>query len=164
MRKLLILLFSAFLFTQATLIPNNDLPNVTVKTMDGKSLNFQTYGKTGRIVVVSFWATWCGTCKKELVKLNKLLPEWKTKYNMELVAVSVDDSKTAAKVKPYVAGQNWKCEVVLDQNSDLKRALGIANVPFSLIIKDGKIVYRHDGYVDGAEKEMEAKLKEITGK
>ena len=162
MKKLLLLVFAAFLFTNATV--DNDLPNITLKTMDGKAVNFQSYGKNGKIVVVSFWATWCGPCKKELVKLNKLLPEWSQKYNMQLLAVSVDDSKTAAKVKPYVAGQNWKCEVVLDQNSDLKRALGIANVPFSIIIKDGKIVYRHEGYVDGAENEMEAKLKELTGK
>lgn len=142
----------------------SSLPNVTIKDLNGKSVNIQSYGKASKITVISFWATWCGPCKKELAKLNTKLPEWETKYNMQLVGVSVDDSKTAPNVKTYVAGRNWKFDILMDTNSDLKRAFGIANVPFTLIIKDGKVMYRHDGYVDGAENELEAELKKLTGK
>jgi thiol-disulfide isomerase/thioredoxin len=154
--------FLVILFLSA--YSQSSLPNVTLKTLDGRAVNMQSYSSSKKITVISFWATWCGPCKKELIKLNSLLPDWGNKYNMQLVAVSIDDSKTAPKVKPYVAGQNWKCDVLLDQNSDLKRAFGIANVPFTLVIKDGKVVWRHDGYVDGAEKELEEELKTLTGK
>jgi cytochrome c biogenesis protein CcmG/thiol:disulfide interchange protein DsbE len=160
--KKLIIPFFLVLFISAT--SQSGLPNVTLKTLDGKNISIQNYASGNKITVISFWATWCGPCKKELIKLNSTLSDWSSKYNMQLVAISIDDSKTAPKVKPYVAGQNWKCDVLIDQNSDLKRAFGIANVPFTMIIKDGKVVWRHDGYVDGAEKDLEEQLKKLSGK
>jgi len=77
------------------------------------------------------------------------------------IAISIDDSRTMQKVKPFVAGKGWPYEIYLDVNSDLKRALNIIDVPHILIIKNGKIVYQHNGYVNGNEEELFEKLKSL---
>jgi hypothetical protein len=66
------------------------------------------------------------------------------------------------KVKPLVNNHSWEYDVLLDPNSDFKRALGIQTIPFVLIC-DGKgnIVYKHNGYTDGAEEELIEKVREL---
>ena len=80
---------------------------------------------------------------------------------MEVVAVSVDDTRTQKRVKPLLNGKKWPYTILLDTNQDLKRALGIANVPYTVVVKNKKIVYIHNGYSQGAEKELYKKLKEL---
>ncbi len=141
------------------------LPSVILKDMNGNPVDISSYGKSGKITVISFWATWCGPCKKELKNINEYLEEWQDLYNMQLVAVSTDDSRNTVKVKPFVNGQGWTFDVLLDVNQDLMRALNAPNVPFTVIIdQNGNIVYTHLGYQPGDEFELEEKLKELAGK
>ena len=141
------------------------LPSVILKDMNGNPVDISSYGKSGKITVISFWATWCGPCKKELKNINEYLEEWQDLYNMQLVAVSTDDSRNTVKVKPFVNGQGWTFDVLLDVNQDLMRALNAPNVPFTVIIdQHGNIVYTHLGYQPGDEFELEEKLKELAGK
>src|SRR5687767_6567457 len=90
---LLVIAVSAFAQNSQT------LPNITLKDVNGKNKNVSDYSKSGKITVMSFWATWCTPCKKELTNINdNMLDEWKTKYDVELVAVSTDNSKNVLKV------------------------------------------------------------------
>ena len=78
------------------------MPSVTLKDVHGKTVNTADYSKSGKITVVSFWATWCTPCKKELTNINdNLLDDWKTKYGVNLVAVCTDNSRNVPKVKLY---------------------------------------------------------------
>ncbi len=166
----LVLLTSTFL-TQAQdekkgiekILGEKTLPSVTLSDMNGKQVNIADYGKSGKITVVSFWATWCVPCKKELTNMADLYDEWKQKYNMRLVAVSIDDSRNSTKVKPIVDGQRWTYDVLLDVNQDLKRQLNIQSVPFTMLVNaSGKIVYTHSGYVDGDEYILEEELQKLV--
>jgi peroxiredoxin len=66
-------------------------------------------------------------------------------------------------VKPLVDQLGWPYEVLLDPNSELKRALGVQLIPYTLIVDgDGKIVYKHSGYVDGEEEELLEEIKKIS--
>lgn len=139
------------------------LPAITLTDMNGKKVDVSSYGKSGKYTVISFWATWCVPCKKELTNIADLYEEWQKKYNVQIVAVSIDDSRSTTKVKPYVDGQRWSYEVLLDTNQDLKRALNIQSVPFTVLVdKDGKIVYTHSGYVDGDEYVLEEELQRLN--
>ena len=112
---------------------------------------------------ISFWATWCKPCIKELKNVNSLLDEWIEEYDVELVAVSVDDSRNAVKVKPTVNALNWDFDVLLDPNGDLQRAMNVANPPVTFLIdQEGNIVYTHTGYVEGDEYELEDHIKELV--
>lgn len=138
------------------------LPAITLSDMNGKKVNVADYGKSGKITIISFWATWCVPCKKELTNLADLYDEWKKKYNVQVVAVSIDDSRSTSKVKPVVDGQRWEYEVLLDVNQDLKRQLNVPSVPFTLLVDaNGKIVYMHNGYTDGDEYVLEEEVKKL---
>ncbi len=139
------------------------LPSVELADMNGNKVNVAELSKSGHPVVLSFWATWCVPCKKELSNLADLYEEWKDKYHVEIVAVSIDDSRSTTKVKPYVDGQHWEYKVLLDVNQDLKRSLNIQTVPFTVMTDaNGKIVYTHSGYVEGDEYVLEEELQKLA--
>ncbi|HAP00527.1 MAG TPA: thiol:disulfide interchange protein [Bacteroidetes bacterium] len=165
--KIKILLLVAVLFSASFLSAQNTtkLPSIEVTKLDGEKVDISTLVGNGKIVVINFWATWCVPCKKELTNINEMYEEWQKKYGVEIIAVSIDDSKNTQKVKTTVDGAGWTYTVLLDPNQDLKRALNFQAPPYSLVIdKDGNIVDTHAGYVDGDEFLLEEKLKELAAK
>lgn len=158
----LFLLAGTGLFAQST----QTMPELILKDVNGKNKNTGDYSKNGKITILSFWATWCTPCKKELTNINdNMLDEWKTKYDVELVAVSTDNSKNVLKVKPFVDGQGWTFDCLLDVNEDLKRALNAPLIPYTILLdRTGKIVYTHTGYIEGDEFMLEEKIKSIAQK
>jgi len=80
-----------------------------------------------------------------------------------LVAVSIDNAKNVLKVKPYVDGQAWDFDVLLDVNEDLKRALNVNNVPYTILLdKKGNIVWKHEGYVEGNEYILDEQVRKYA--
>ncbi len=158
--------FSAFAQEQKKgiekVLGEKPLPSVTLTDINGKQVNVADYGKSGKVTVLSFWATWCVPCKKELTNMADLYDDWKEKYNLQIVAVSIDDSRSTTKVKPYVDGQRWDYDVLLDVNQDLKRGLNIQSVPFTVLVNEkGKVVYTHSGYIDGDEFALEEEIQKL---
>lgn len=140
----------------------NSLPDTKIRSLQGNDILFNSFGNAkDTAVIISFWATWCIPCIQELNTINDQFEERQKETPFRFVAISIDDARTAQKVKPFVAGKGWPFEIYLDPNSDLKRALNIIDVPHILIIKNGKIVYQHSGYVNGNEEELFEKLKSI---
>lgn len=156
--KQLIPLVTLLLMT-FTLSAQADLPTTKLKTLTGKTTDLPTIAKENTLIIVSLWATWCAPCKNELDAISEVYDDWKEETNVKLYAISVDDSRTVKRVKPLINGKGWDYEILLDTNNDLKRALGAPTVPVTLIIKNGKIVYRHSGYSPGAEDELYEELK-----
>ncbi|PKA82317.1 thiol-disulfide isomerase/thioredoxin [Ulvibacter sp. MAR_2010_11] len=159
MNKIVVIL--SFLLT-LNAFAQNDLPNINLTTMDGSTINIKDATNQDNVVVVSLWATWCVPCLKELDAISEVYDVWQDETNVQLIAVSVDDSRTVKRVKPLINGKGWDYTILLDSNNDLKRALGAATVPLTLLIKDNQIVYRHSGYTAGAESELYQKIKEYS--
>ena len=161
-RTILCIVFMAFSFG---LIAQSGLPDVTIKTLDGKSVKLDQAVKKGKITVLNFWATWCNPCKKELDTIKELYPEWQEKYDVEFIAISIDNAGNLRKVKPMVAQKGWKYTVYTDEQGDLMRALNFQTIPQTFLLdKDKKIVYAHNGYVAGDEEDLEAAIKKAAGK
>ncbi|MFY7811344.1 MAG: TlpA family protein disulfide reductase, partial [Flavobacterium sp.] len=87
---------------------------------------------------------------------------WQKEIKVEVVAVSIDDARTVKRVKPLLNGKNWPYTVLLDTNQDLKRALSIVNVPYTIVVKNQKIVHIQNGYTQGEEKELFEKLVKLS--
>lgn len=139
-----------------------ELPSLVLNNLQGKKVNVADFGKNGKITVLSFWATWCSPCKKELNNISYMYEDWQDDYDMELIAISIDDVRNVSKVKTYIDGQAWDYEVLLDTNEDLKRMMNFQTVPFTVLVnQEGKIVYTHSGYVEGDEYILEEKIKAL---
>ncbi len=162
---LLLAIFSVTTFASAQNKVKKTLPNVSIKNLDGESVNIQKYAQDGKITVISFWATWCHPCKRELDAIADLYPEWQEAYEVELVAITIDDARSMRKVKPMVETKGWEYTVLSDVNEDLKRSLNFQTVPMTFLLdQEGNIVYEHNSYTPGDEYELEDKIKALTKK
>ena len=139
------------------------LPQVTLKDINGKSVRLDTLSNGGKPIIIDFFATWCKPCNRELSAISEVYDEWQSETGVRLIAVSIDQAHHINKVKPLVDQLGWPYEVLLDPNSELKRALGVQLIPYTLIVDgNGKIVYKHSGYVDGEEEELLEEIRKIS--
>lgn len=156
MKKLVLFLFLSAPFISSS---QNQILDTSIKTLKGESTSITEISSKNDLVIVSLWATWCVPCKNELDAISEVYQDWQDETNVELVAVSVDDSRTVNRVRPLINGKDWDFTILLDTNNDLKRALNATSIPLTLIIKNGDIVYRHSGYTPGSEESLFEELK-----
>jgi thiol-disulfide isomerase/thioredoxin len=133
------------------------LPAVTVRTLDGKPVSTAALPGVGqgKPVIISFWATWCKPCIAELSNIHELFPDLQKETGAQLIAISIDDARNAAKVGPLAKGRGWNYPVYIDQNQDLKRALNVNNVPHTFLLNGaGEIVWQHNAYNEGDENHL----------
>lgn len=160
-------IYTTFLFILmikvTTVSAQDQLPQASIKTIDGQNVEFQDIVKEDKITIISFWATWCAPCKKELDAIADLYEIWQEQYNVELIAISVDDARAAAKVNPMVAEKGWPFRVYIDTNQSLMRSLHFQTVPYTILVdQSGKIVYNHSGYLPGDELDLEEKVASLS--
>ena len=156
-------LLGLFFFTFVALISvQAQIPAVTLNTIDGKSVRTDTLSNNGKPFVFVFFATWCKPCNRELDAISELYDEWKEETGLKIIAVSIDQAHNLNKVKPLAANHSWEYDILLDTNSDFRRALNIQMIPFVVVCDGkGKIVHKHNGYTDGDEMELIRKIREI---
>lgn len=147
------LLSAAVLFT--ALSAAAALPSVNLKDIEGKTVDTATLSNDGNPMVISFFATWCKPCNRELKAINEVYADWQDETGVRLVAVSIDEGQNAQKVKPLVEGKGWDYQVLLDTNSEFKRQMGVVDIPHTFVVDgEGNIVWSHQGYADGGEEEV----------
>lgn len=155
-------LLSALLILTAT-VAFAQLPAVELKDINGKTINTAQLNNDGKPMIISFFATWCKPCLRELKAINEVYADWQDETGVKLVAVSIDEGQNAQRVKPLVSGNGWEYEVLLDPNGDFKRALNVNQIPHVFVLDgEGKIVYNHNGYTDGSEQELIELIRKLV--
>lgn len=156
------LLFLLFIAITTASAQTAKLPSVQLKDLEGNTVDTGTLSNDGKPIIVSFWATWCSPCKKELNNYSELYEDWKKETGVKIIAVSIDDQRSVTKVAPYVNSVSWDYEILLDSNKQFAQALGVNNVPHTFLI-DGKgnIVWQHNNYSEGDEEELYQELLKI---
>ena len=150
--------FGLIASTAATAIaPATAAPDFTLHAMDGPNLRLKE--QRGRVVMVNFWATWCGPCRQEMPQLNRLYEKYKSS-GFVLLGVNVDDdTKKAAEV----AGKlGVTFPVLLDTDKSVSKLYDLSTMPSTVIIdRDGKVRYVHRGYLTGYEENYEKQIREL---
>lgn len=143
-----------------------ELPGTQIKDVtSGKKIAFNETVEKGKVTLISFWATWCVPCKKEIKNISLKLADWKKEADFNYMAISIDEARAEGLVRTYAISQGWSFPFYIDANSDLKRSLSFQNVPYTMIIdKNGKVAFTHTGYEEGGEAEVFAKIKELSKK
>jgi peroxiredoxin len=135
-----------------------NVPNFELKDIDGKT--FKLSEQLGRgPIVIDFWATWCKPCLRQLPHLEALRIKYESQ-KLQVVAISIDESRTLSKVKSYVKTRGYGFRVPLDPNQEVFRKLGGRAMPHQVIVApDGSRIAVHTGYREGDERQLE---KHIT--
>jgi thiol-disulfide isomerase/thioredoxin len=135
------------------------VPNFSLKNLDGKDVSLESLRAKGP-VILDFWATWCKPCLRELPHVEELREEYGSQ-GLQVVAISIDDTRSLPKVKSYVKTHRYGFEVLLDTNKRTLRLLQGSNVPYLIVVAPtGENLYTHSGYRDGDEKELRQVVEE----
>ena len=157
---LAILIFSVIFAANAQ--QSKTLPSVSIKTLDGKTVSTSTLDNDGKPIILSFWASWCRPCIKELSAIADLYEDWQDETGVKLIAISIDDARTVNNVRPMVNARGWEYEFYLDANSDLRRAMGVTNVPHTFILNGKKeVIFQHTNYTEGSEYQLFEEIKSL---
>lgn len=142
-------------FSQGTLTKNRQLPSVDIKDVKGNPYNTSKISNDGRPIIISFWATWCKPCIKELTTIADVYSDWQETTGVKLYAVSIDDARSSSLVAPLVNGKSWDYTVLLDQNGDFKRAMNVGPIPHTFLLNGkGEIVWQHTSFAEGSELDL----------
>ncbi|MDL2230888.1 TlpA family protein disulfide reductase [Bacteroidales bacterium OttesenSCG-928-L19] len=152
---MLILLVSLFGILNA-----QQFPEVNLKTLDGKNINSSSLKTNGKPFIICFWKSCCPANERMLDALSEVYEDWQDEFNLKIYAISIDDSRTSAKIRPTVNGKGWTLDFLQDINSDFKRALNVGSVPHVIIYNSkGEIIEQKPGFLNGAEIEIYEILK-----
>ena len=112
--------------------------------------------------IIIFFATWCKPCNRELNAIHEVYEDWVEETGVKLYAISIDEAQNVQRVKPLVDGYGWEYEVLLDPNSDFRRAMGVPLIPHVFVIDgNGKVALSRSGYTEGGEEHLIEVVREL---
>ena len=156
----LLILFGTHAFSQESEGQLQRIPSVKIKNAKGSSMDASTISNDGKPFIICFWKTCCKPPLQELDAIAEVYSDWQEETGVVLYAVSVDDSRSSSTAVPYAMGQGYEYEILLDVNSDLKRAMNVNIIPTTFICDgDGNIIWQKTMYVPGDEDEIFKILK-----
>jgi peroxiredoxin len=130
-------------------------PDFTLKSVGGANLRLAE--QRGQVVMVNFWATWCGPCRQEMPHLARLYDKYKSS-GFTLLGVNIDDDPRAAAA--LAAKLGVKFPVLLDTDKKVSKVYDMSAMPATLLIdRDGRVRHIHRGYRDGVEQTYEEQVR-----
>jgi len=132
-------------------------PDFTLRALQGPLLRLAE--QRGRVVLINFWASWCGPCKQEMPHLNQLHDKYRS-AGLMLLGVNVDDDPR----KASEVAERWQIRfpVLLDSDKRVVRRYDLGSMPATVLIdRDGRVRHLHRGYRDGLEATYELQIREL---
>jgi peroxiredoxin len=145
------------LVAAAAVAPRSTAPDFTLRQVEGPNLRLAE--QRGNVVMVNFWATWCGPCRVEMPHLNRLYEKYRSS-GFTLLGVNIDDDPAAARA---LAGKlGLKFPVLLDTDKRVVGAYDLNAMPATVLIdRDGRVRHLHRGYREGVESTYEQQIRDL---
>jgi peroxiredoxin len=141
----------------AAVQPAATAPDFTLRSMDGP--NMRLAEQRGRVVMVNFWATWCGPCRQEMPHLNKLYDKYRDS-GFVLLGVNIDDN--ASKATDLATKLGLRFPVLLDTDKTVTRLYDMGSMPATVLIdREGKVRHLHRGYREGYELTYDSQVRAL---
>ena len=155
------LMYTAAIYTSIAFAADN-APTFSLRDINGKQVSLEDY--KGKVVLVNFWATWCGPCQAEMPHLQKMYVDLEDQ-GFVVLSISADNARDASKVKPLVKRNRYTFPVLLDKDSTVVNQYNPESVlPYNVLIgRDGNIIWQKASYAPGEEVELRAKVVEALG-
>jgi peroxiredoxin len=134
----------------------------TLRDVDGNAVTLSEL--KGKVVVLSFWATWCGPCKEEMPHMQEMYGRL-SEQGLVVLSISTDDARSASKVKPYVKKMGYTFPVLLDRDSTVIGAYNPSKtLPYTVVIdRSQQVVHRVSGYNPGDEVALNTFVTNLVG-
>ncbi|MFZ4738188.1 MAG: TlpA disulfide reductase family protein [Bradymonadia bacterium] len=138
------------------------LADFTLRTLDGKKARLTA--ERGKVVVISFWATWCQPCKQELPFLDALAKKYADK-GLVVWAINTDGPKTLSDVRRTLSTRNLTLPVLLDDDGGVAARLNPrVAMPLAIYVdREGRRAHEHEGYAPGDEVALEQRIVALLG-
>jgi peroxiredoxin len=132
-------------------------PDFTLKALDGTNLRLAE--QRGEIILINFWASWCGPCIQEMPQLDKLAQKYQS-LGVQVWGINVENDSTAAKA--YLSKVAVGFPILFDLENQVSKAYQVEAMPTTVILdKDGQVRTVHRGYKPGYEKKYEDDIKKL---
>jgi peroxiredoxin len=144
-------------WANAAVTVGSNAPDFTLRTLNGPNMRLQE--QRGKVVLVNFWATWCGPCRKEMPHLNRISDKYKS-AGLVLLGVNIDeDVRNAAEVASKL---KVSFPVLLDTDKAVSKLYDLNSMPSTMVIdRSGKVRFLHRGYQDGYEDTYDQQIREL---
>jgi peroxiredoxin len=141
----------------AVVAGNAPAPDFTLPSASGTNLRLQE--QRGQVVMINFWATWCGPCRREMPQLNRIYGKYRP-AGFLLLGVNVDQDQTNARGVANKLGVQFP--VLFDAKQSVSRLYDLNTMPSSVLIdRDGRVRYVYLGYKEGYEQTYEKQIAEL---
>ena len=132
-------------------------PDFTLPSLDGPNLRLQE--QRGQVVMINFWATWCGPCRVEMPHLARLYDKYRGS-GFTVLAVNIDEDPYKAASLAKQLGMRFP--VLLDKEKKVSRLYDLSTMPSTILVdREGRVRYVHRGYRDGYEETYDRQIREL---
>ena len=142
----------------AAAAPQAAAPDFTLKSVDGHIVRLAE--QRGTVVLVNFWASWCGPCKQEMPQLNRLYDKYRA-AGFTMLGINVDEDMHTA--TSAAARLSVHFPVLFDADKQVSRLYDLQSMPATVLIdRDGRVRFLHRGYREGLEQTYEQQIRELV--
>jgi thiol-disulfide isomerase/thioredoxin len=132
-------------------------PNFTLKSMGGKNLKLSEM--TGNVVLINFWASWCGPCREEMPLLNALHKKYQP-LGFTVLGVNVEENVDGA--RSFLKNVPVDFPILLDNTNEVSKQYKVVAMPTTVLVdRDGNMRFLHKGYKPGDEKKYRQMIKKL---
>lgn len=137
--------------------PEGPAPDFALKSGNGKNLRLSEY--RGDVVMINFWASWCGPCRQEMPLLDELFQEYEP-LGFTILGVNVEEN--SAKAKDLLKKLPVSFPVLFDNTSKVSKLYDVVAMPSTVLIdRDGNMRYLHQGYKPGYIEQYQQQVREL---